>query len=626
MAKIIQYESNAGIKVIREALKTLTEQPGVYRMLDKNGNVLYIGKAKRLVKRVVSYTYFDKLPDHQRIMVTNTAKLEVITTKDEAEALLLEASLIKSLKPRYNILFRDDKSFPYILIRADHKYNSIIKYRGNKTVKGKYFGPFASANDVDNVISYLQKTFLLRSCSDSFFASRTKPCILYQLKRCSAPCVDKISYQDYKELVQDACEFLSGKTATLQKKLSELMQEASENLNYELAALYRDRIKSLSRIQAKQNLFDVYLDEVDIIAIHEEFGQFCVQIFFFKGGQSYGNKSMFPSNYEGNSKEEVLSAFIGQFYQDHIPAKKVIVNIEIVDATNIQNALSLIAKQKISLFTPKKGGKYNKVINFAEQNAKEALLRKFANDIKQRELLLGVQKLFGLPRCPERIEVYDNSHLSGDCPVGVMIVATESGFNKNAYRRFNISLANAKKAGGGDDYSMLREVLTRRLTRLKKEFPEYTKGEWPDMLLIDGGPGHFQIALEVLHKLDLRSIFPVCIAKGPDRNAGKEHFYTENHEPFTLDKDTSVMRYLQILRDEAHIFAIRTHRKQRTKSITASVLDNIPFIGAKRKKALLNYFGSTQAIEDAKVEDLQKVESINKNIAQGIYNYLHNQQ
>ena len=612
----------SGAAVIKKYLITMPSSAGVYRMIDKAGKILYIGKAKNLAKRLINYTQTDRLSQRIKTMVLQVDTMEIITTNSEAEALLLEASMIKTLQPRYNILLRDDKSFPYILIEENHQFNRLTKHRGNKSLKGKYFGPFASVRDVNNTISLLQKIFQIRTCTDAFFEARKRPCMLYQIKRCSAPCTNKIDLPDYQDLIKQTLDFLNGKTVSLQANLSKLMENASLNTEYELAATYRDRIKALTAIQARQTFTNLNAQDCDVIALHHELGSYCVQIFFYRGGKSYGNKAYFPAHAEEANISEVLSAFIGQFYQNNYPPKEVIISHDIDHKAAICDALSLIVKYKVKIIIPKAGNK-SKLINLAIENAKAALKSRVNAFEKQQKILSSVKELFKLNVIPARIEVYDNSHIMGQHAVGAMICAKNYGFDKNAYRRFNMNKIAPKILKGGDDYAMMKEMLTRRLSRLKQESPEYESEVWPDLMLIDGGLGHLSTAHQVLKELDL-NIPLVCISKGPDRNAGREIFHKIDMESFTLPFDEPVMRYLQILRDESHRFAIGSHRIKRDKTLKTSMLDFITSIGSKRKKSLLNHFGSVQAIKEASIEDLIKVEHINKNTAQMVYNYLHN--
>jgi excinuclease ABC subunit C len=613
---------NSGVDVIKTYLATMPSSPGVYRMLDSNQKVLYIGKAKNLYKRVTNYTQLNRVTSRIRTMVSFTISMEIITTETEAEALLLEASLIKSLKPRYNILLRDDKSFPYIVLHDDHEFNRISKHRGSKNIQGKYFGPFASAKDVNETLSLLQKIFQLRSCSDNYFETRKRPCMLYQIKRCSAPCVAKISKEEYNIQLAQARDFLCGKTSSIQHNLSKLMEDSSSNYEYEQAAIYRDRIQMLTSIQSRQSFTDINIQDADFIGLHRELGDCCIQIFFFRGGKNYGNKPYYPIHTEDSSNEDIMAAFIGQFYQGNHPPKNIIINHNIENQPAIEQALGLINNEKIKIIIPKAGSKLQ-MLNIVVDNAKEALKARINTITKQQKILIAVQNLFELPAIPKRIEVYDNSHIAGKHAVGAMIVCGVNGFDKSSYRRFNMDKFIKDQPNGGDDYAMLKEMLTRRFTRLKQDFPIYMEEIWPDFLLIDGGPGQLSVTAKVLKELDLNIPF-ASIAKGAERNAGKEYFHQVSKPPFTLPNDDVVMRYLQIIRDEAHRFAIGSHRIRRSNALTSSALDHISGVGKKRKKAILNHFGSVKALSEAKLEDIMNIESINKNTALSIYNYLHN--
>ncbi|AIL64558.1 Excinuclease ABC subunit C [Rickettsiales bacterium Ac37b] len=609
---------NSSINILKYHAINAPETSGIYKMIDKHGALLYIGKAKNLQKRLSSYTKIANLNNRLQTMVSQINTIETVQTSSEEEALLLEADLIKNLKPRYNILLRDDKTYPYILIRTDHPFSPIIKYRGEKTVKGRYFGPFASVQDVKNTIATIQKLFLLRTCSDNYFATRLRPCLLYQTKRCSAPCVGKISEEDYLASVHEVYDFLSGKAEKLQQKLQQLMQKASNNMHYELAALYRDRLNSLKTIVAKNSNFKSIKEDTDIIAIYQKLDEICVSVFFLRNGHNYGNKNYFLKNNLLQPLGEILGSFIEQFYQLHTPPKEIIVNEALLDRALLQNALTTIAKNKVKIIDRLKKDQLNAKI-FAEYNAQEALTQRLRAFTTQHQFATEIQKLFKLPTIPKRIEVYDNSHIMGSFAVGVMVVIKDFGFDKSAYRKFNI-----KSTTDSDDYMMLKEVLTRRLMNLKKKFPQYTASEWPDFLLIDGGAGHLKIVMQVLRDLNLSHHLNVaCIAKGIDRNAGKEQFFTPSKPPFTLDKNTEVMKYLQIIRDEAHRFAITTHRAKRSKALTHSSLDNIPDIGKVRKQILLSHFGSIKAITEASFRDLAEVKFIGKKIAKVIHTYLH---
>ena len=609
---------HSGATIIKSYLAQLPKTSGVYRMQDAQGKLLYVGKAKNLASRVAYYTQLSKLPLRLQVMVSHTAAMEFITTATEVDALLLEANMIRHLQPRYNILLRDDKSFPYILLAEDQEYSQIIKHRGPKNRKGTYFGPFASATDVNEAIDTLQKIFQLRPCSDKYFASRKRPCLQYQIKRCSGPCVGKISLEEYRESVNQAREFLTGKSAAVQKRLSNLMEEASDAMDYEKAAIYRDRIKALTHIQSRQNVDLSSLGTMDMIAAVVEGDKSCIQIFFFRNGINHGNKSYFPSHTEDATPEEVLSAFLPQFYQSQPPPQMICLSHHLPDQGAIEQALSSLAQAKVQLVTPKAGEK-RKAIEMALANAREALVRKHAAVAKHHKLLTEVASLFAITTPIERIEVYDNSHIAGQYAVGGMIVAGSEGFLKSSYRRFSIT--TPEHATGGDDYAMLREVLTRRYRRLLKDAPNYAPGIWPDLIMIDGGAGHLSTALPVMKELGLEHIPLVCIAKGVDRNAGREQFFREGHEPFTLDKELPVMRYLQILRDEAHRYAIGSHRIKRGKSVRKSELDDVPGIGGARKKALLHHFGSVEEIKKATLADLMKAPSINEKVAKAVMGY-----
>ena len=605
-----------GLSVVRGHVKSLSNHPGVYRMIAENGEVLYVGKAKALKKRVSSYTQFDKLPIRLQRMVALTRKMEFIVTHTEAEALLLESNLIKKLKPRYNILLRDDKSFPYILIREDHDFPQILKHRGAHKTKGLYFGPFAGAGDVNRTIAVLQRAFLLRNCSDSVFAQRSRPCLQYHIKRCTAPCVGKVSKQEYAQQVAGARDFMQGKSRDVQEQLQAQMQEASAAMAYEEAASLRDRLRALASIQARQDI-NIDVGDADVLALYQKDGQSCVQVFFFRGGQNFGNRSYFPRHDKEETTGAVLSAFIAQFYQDKPVPRLILVSDAVDEHDLLEETLSGKAERKVEISCPARG-KRRRLVEFVMQNAQQALMRHDAAAMAQEKLLRGVAALFGMDEPPKRIEVYDNSHISGTNMVGAMIVADSEGLRKKAYRKFNIRQAQAS-----DDYGMMREVLTRRFKRALQE--DGTSGEdWPDLLLIDGGAGQLSASKEVLEELGvLDRLTVVAIAKGEDRNAGRERFFMVGRTPFQLPVDDPVLHYLQRLRDEAHRFAITTHRARRQKQMSSSPLDGIPGIGAKRKKALLLYFGSARGVADAGVEDLQKVEGISHSVAQKIYDYFH---
>jgi excinuclease ABC subunit C len=611
----------AGTAVVLDCLRTLPSSPGVYRMLSKSGDVLYVGKAKSLKKRVVAYTKAERLPLRLQRMVAETASMEVVTTHTEVEALLLEANLIKRLSPRYNILLKDDKSFPYILITGDHQWPQIVKHRGARNRKGEYFGPFASAGAVNQTLSHLQRAFLLRSCTDSVFSSRSRPCLLYQIKRCSAPCVERISHNAYDQLVSQARGFLSGQSKTVQRELVLRMDEASQALAYEEAAVYRDRIRALARISANQDINPLDIDEADVIALHQAGGQACIQVFFFRAGCNFGNRSFFPTQTQDQSAEDILAAFLGQFYDDKTPPREILLSHPLngPDERLLIDALSQKAGHKVTVSAARRGDR-RKMIEHAYDNAREALGRRLAESTAQAKLLIGVAELFGLDGPPQRVEVYDNSHIQGSHAVGGMIVAGADGFQKNEYRKFNI---DSKEISPGDDFGMMREVLSRRFRRAQKEDPDRTGGTWPDLLLIDGGPGQLKVAMSVLGELGSDDVALVAISKGVDRDAGRERFHLPDRPPFSLPPNDPVLYFLQRLRDEAHRFAIGSHRARRSKAIGSSPLDEISGIGASRKKALLHHFGSARGVSEAGLTDLLTVDGISAAMAKKIYEYFH---
>ena len=623
-----------GVTTIQNYLKTLGDQAGVYRMLNTAGEVLYVGKAKALKKRVVSYTRPEALTNRIQRMIAETVTMEFITTHTEHEALLLESNLIKDLKPRYNVLLKDDKAFPYILIATDHKFPQILKHRGKKTREGHYFGPFAAVQAVYATLDALQKTFLLRPCSDSYFNARTRPCLQYQIKRCSAPCVEKITQADYATLVKQAKNFLEGKGGQLQEELATKMNEASAAQEYERAALYRDRIKALSHIQAKQDVNIAMLEDVDVVAAHSQASKTCVQVFFFRGGRNYGNKAYYLDHDSETPLAEIVESFLSQFYTEAPCPLAILLNVEVAAKELLEEAFSQKTGHKVVLETPQRGAK-KAVVDHALKNAQEALTRKLVESASTEKNLAAVQKLFGLEKIPERIEVYDNSHIQGQFAVGAMIVAGRDGFIKNAYRKFTIQ--NRQEARGerreenlttpapllpppafkdGDDYGMMREVFTRRFSQALKE-----NTVLPDLVLIDGGAGQLSTVMAVMAELGLAHIPLVGIAKGVDRNAGRERFFLPNKQPYTLPPNDPVLFYLQRLRDEVHRFAITTHRAKRSKAITQNTLDEVTGIGAARKKALLQHFGSAKAVKGAALQDLENVRGISKAIARKIYEH-----
>ncbi len=616
----------AGLETLRKAVDIMPQSSGVYRMLDAAGDPLYVGKAKNLKKRVNSYTNTVALSLRLQRMVAGTASVEVVTTKSEVEALLLESNLIKRLKPYYNIVLRDDKSFPYILITAGHAYPRITKYRGTKKAEGEYFGPFASAGAVNQTVNALHRAFPLRSCSDSMFASRTRPCLQYQIKRCAGPCVGRISEPAYATLVDEAREFISGRSQHIKSRLTDRMIVASEALEFETAAVYRDRIRALAHIQARQGINLNGLQDVDVVAVHQSGGQSCVQIFFFRSGQNYGNRAYYPRHQKEVAAADVLRAFIAQFYSNRAAPPLVLVNQEIEESELIEEALSLKASRRVRIHRPMRGDKSNMVVD-AERNAREALARRFSESAAQRKLFEGLADKLGLDGVPERIEVYDNSHISGTNAVGAMIAAGPEGFMKKAYRKFNIQSDAMPKAEGGisvgDDYGMMREVLSRRFSRLLKKDPEGAHGAWPDLVLIDGGAGQLGAAQEVFAELGVSDIALAAVAKGPDRNAGLERIFLPERQAISLERRDPVLYFIQRLRDEAHRFAIGTHRARRARNVSRSQLDSIQGVGPSRKKALLHHFGSSRGVSQAGLSDLERVHGISQALARSIFDHFH---
>ncbi|MEA1071009.1 excinuclease ABC subunit UvrC [Sphingomonas sp. LY160] len=609
---------DAGVKAIRNVLKTLPVRPGVYRMQDAKGDVLYVGKARALKNRVNSYTQVNRLPKRLQRMVGQTRSMTIVTTNTEAEALLLEAQLIKRFRPPYNVLLRDDKSFPFILLREDHAFPRVQKHRGARRAKGQYYGPFASAGSVTKTLNALQKLFLLRSCSDSFFANRSRPCLLYQIRRCSAPCVGRIEPGDYAELVDDAKSFLAGKSTGVQVRLGKQMAEAAERQDYELAAVYRDRLRSLTYIQGSQTVHAEGLGDGDIFALACKGGQMCIQAFFIRGGQNWGHRSFFPAHTQDVPEEEVLSSFLVQFYEDVPPPRRILLDRDLAEGELVAEALSERAERRVEIQRPQRGDR-KRLIDQAKRNAEEALERRMAESTTQGKLLQELTETFELPDIPKRIEVYDNSHIMGTNATGAMIVAGPEGFRKNAYRKFNI------KSGitPGDDFGMMREVLERRFARLEKEDPDRSSGEWPDLLLIDGGKGQLSAVCEIMENAGVHDIPVIGVAKGPDRNAGRETFHLPNGREITFPPNNALLFYLQRLRDEAHRFAIGTHRAKRAKSLTTSTLDEVPGIGPNRKRALLMHFGTARAVKNAALPDLERAPGISSTMARQLYDYFH---
>ncbi|MBX9991051.1 excinuclease ABC subunit UvrC [Phreatobacter oligotrophus] len=623
----------AGMEVIKAAVKHAPKGPGVYRMIDAKGEVLYVGKAKSIAKRVISYARPTGLVSRIARMVAATTAMEFVSTKTETEALLLEANLIKQLRPRFNVLMRDDKSFPYILITGDHAAPRIAKHRGARVAKGDYFGPFASAWAVGRTINALERAFLVRSCTDAVFESRTRPCLLFQIKRCAGPCTGEVSGEDYAALVKEAKLFLSGRSQAVKQLLARQMEEAAEAMEFERAAVYRDRLAALSAVQATQGINPRGVEEADVFAAVQEGGQTCIQVFFFRTGQNWGNRAYYPKADRSLEAAEVLSSFIAQFYDDKPPPSQVLLSHDLEDQAVLAEALTARAGRKVEVAAPKRGEKKD-LVDHAAQNAREALGRQLAESASQLKLLQGLASAFGLAAPPRRIEVYDNSHIMGTNAVGGMIVAGPEGFRRRDYRTFNIKSDIAP----GDDFGMMREVLERRFKRLVKDAPKPAEtgsegtpedaepdSSWPDLVVIDGGPGQLSAAQAILTDLGITDVPLVAIAKGRDREAGRETFHMPARDPFRLEPRDPVLYFVQRLRDEAHRFAIGTHRGRRKKDIRSAGLAEIGGIGPARKRALLNHFGTLKAIERASLDDLQRAPGINAATAQAVYNFFHPQ-
>ncbi|MBL9046396.1 MAG: excinuclease ABC subunit UvrC [Tabrizicola sp.] len=606
-----------GHEVIQDYLKTLDGSPGVYRMLNAASEVLYVGKARNLKARVSNYARSSGHSGRIARMIFETASMMFLTTRTELEALLLEQNLIKQLKPRYNVLLRDDKSFPNILISAEHPFPQIKKHRGKKSEKGAYFGPFASAGAVNRTLNQLQKVFLLRNCSDAMFDSRTRPCLQYQIKRCSAPCVGKITEDGYATLVDDAQRFLEGKTTSVQADLARNMAAASESMEFERAAALRDRIKALTQVQQTQGINPQGVTEADVVALHLEHGQACVQVFFIRANQSWGNRDFYPKTGAGAEEPEIMEAFLTQFYDDKDPPRLILLSHPVDNPDLVTEALTARAGRKVELAVPQRGEKAELVEN-ATRNARESLARRMAESTTQNKLLVGLAEAFDLDSPPQRIEVYDNSHIQGAHAVGGMIVAGPEGFLKSQYRKFNIK---SEAGANSDDFGMMKEVLTRRFERLLKEDPDRKTDMWPDLLLIDGGAGQVSAVAEIMSELGVEDIPMVGVAKGIDRDAGKEEFHRPGERPFALQRNDPVLYFIQRLRDEAHRWAIGAHRAKRAKAVSLTPLDDIPGIGATRKRALLQHFGSAKAVARAGLSDLQAVDGISEAMAKTIADY-----
>jgi excinuclease ABC subunit C len=607
-----------GLAVLEAALPTLPTAPGVYRMLNEKGEALYVGKARSLRKRVTSYTQISRLPERLRRMVFETRSLEVVTTGSEAEALLLEANFIKRFRPRFNIVLRDDKSYPWLVITEDHPFPQIAKHRGERRKGASYWGPFASVWAVNQTLAALQRVFLLRSCRDTVFDTRTRPCLLFQIKRCAAPCVDRISEPDYAALVAEAKQFLSGETPSIQKRLATEMEAAAADLQFERAAALRDRIRGLTHIQGKDRVNLEGLGDADVIALHQAAGQSCVQVFFFRGGRNNGNRAFFLSHAkQDQSPEEVMGAFLGQLYEDLPPPPLLLLSHDPPEAALIAEALAIKAGRRVELRRPQRGEKHE-ALEHAATNAREALERRMAEGTAQAALLEGTASVFGLPGAPERIEIYDNSHIQGANAYGVMVVAGATGFMKQGYRKFAI-----KTAATNDDFAMMREVFERRFGRALREDPARAGEDWPDLVLIDGGAGQLSAAREIMEGLGLDDLPLVAVAKGPDRDAGREWFHMAGREPFQLPLRDAVLFYLQRLRDEAHRFAITTHRAGRSKALTRSELDEVPGVAAAMKRKLLNHFGSARGVRQAGLADLEACPGVGPALARRIHDHFH---
>ena len=626
-------DGKVGAEVIQTLVKRLPNAPGVYRMMNAAGDVLYVGKARSLKKRVTQYAQGRFHTNRIGRMVRETATMEFVVTRTEIEALLLEANLIKRLRPRFNVLMRDDKSFPYILITGDHHAPGIYKHRGARSRKGDYFGPFASAQAVGRTINSLQRAFLLRSCTDSFFENRTRPCLLYQIKRCAGPCTGEISHGAYAELVEEAKGFLSGRSQKVKTEMSSAMQEAAEALDFERAAIFRDRLAALSHVQSHQGINTQVVEEADVFAIHQEGGQVCIQVFFFRTGQNWGNRAYFPKADPALEASAVLGSFLAQFYDDKPTPRMILLSHAVDEQDLLAEALSARAGRKVAVSVPQRGEKRD-LADHALQNAREALGRRLAETSTQARLLAGFAETFGLDKPPVRIEVYDNSHIMGTNAVGAMIVAGPEGFVKNQYRKFNIRSTDITP---GDDFGMMREVMERRFSRLLKEHGDDAPGEaedddtpgsgfpaWPDVILIDGGQGQMSAVRKILSDLGVEDrVVAIGVAKGQDREAGRERFFAQGKPSFTLPVRDPVLYFVQRLRDEAHRFAIGSHRARRKKEMIKSPLDEIAGVGPGRKRALLLHFGTAKAVSRAAIEDLMTVDGISESVARTVYNHFH---
>ncbi|MDE8651984.1 excinuclease ABC subunit UvrC [Novosphingobium album (ex Liu et al. 2023)] len=607
-----------GCEVIRDTVRTLPPTPGVYRMQDARGEVLYVGKARALKNRVANYTQVDRLPGRLQRMVSQTRSMTIVTTNSEAEALLLEAQFIKRFRPPYNVLLRDDKSFPFILLRADHAFPRIMKHRGARKAKGDYYGPFASAGSVNTTINALQKLFLLRSCTDSFFARRDRPCLLYQIKRCSAPCVGRIDEAGYAELVREAKDFLGGKSSAVQRKIEEQMAQAAQALDFERAAMLRDRLRAATFIQGSQAINAEGLANADIFAMASKGGQIGIQAFFIRGGQNWGHRAFFPTHTEDLPEGEVLQSFLAQFYEEVPPARCILVDRDLPESALLAEALRAMAGGKVEISVPQRGAR-RRLIAQATRNAVEALDRRLAERGTQARIMAELAEFLELAEPPRRIEIYDNSHIQGTKAVGAMVVAGPEGFLRNQYRKFNI-----KAAQSNDDFAMMREVMTRRFGRAIEEDPDRDAGTWPDLVLIDGGKGQMSAVREAVEELGIEDVPLIAIAKGPHHGReGREVFHFPDGREKMLPVNSPLLFYLQRLRDEVHRFAIGAHREKRSRAITASPLDEIPGIGPARKRALLLHFGTAGKVRAASLEDLQRAPGISVAVAQTVYDFYH---
>ncbi len=614
-----QPDIETGIAVIRETVATLPSRPGVYRMQDARGDVLYVGKARALKNRVTNYTQVERLPNRLRRMVSQTRSMTIVTTNSEAEALLLEAQLIKRYRPPYNVLLRDDKSFPFILLRADHEFPRITKHRGARKAKGDYYGPFASAGSVNTTINALQKLFLLRSCTDSFFARRDRPCLLYQIKRCSAPCVGRIDEAGYAELVGEAKDFLGGKSSAVQAKIASQMAKASEALDFESAAMLRDRLRAATFIQGSQAINAEGLGNADIFAMAVKAGQVAVQAFFIRGGQNWGHRAFFPSHTEGLGEDEVMTSFLAQFYEEVPPSRLILVDRALPEADLLSEAFRESAGGRVEISVPQRGDR-RKLIQQAQRNAVEALDRRLAESGTKARTMREMTEFLELPEVPQRIEIYDNSHIMGTNALGAMVVAGPEGFLKGQYRKWNIK---RPETAPGDDFAMMREVMERRFSRAMADDPERENGTWPDLVLIDGGKGQMSAVRDTLEELGVEDVPLIAVSKGPDRNAGREVFHFPDGREKTLPINSPVLFHLQRLRDEAHRFAIGAHREKRSRAISASPLDEIPGIGPARKRALLLHFGTAGKVRAASLDDLQRAPGVSAAVAQAVYDFYH---